>query len=146
MRHDNRTEFLNEIIDLATEQLEHLRKEINFYKASIYKDELWSKTTDRINGLKLIFDLFDNHDYQDIFENFSDEINYFSPVPGEDFLVSAAIRVASQCQTQLEIIKSKMLYKKFESNDFTRRVRSARRSLAKLCSEESSSKSFFSNL
>lgn len=146
MKNDNRIEFVHELIDLAAEQLDQLRKEIHFYRASIYKNEMSQKINERVAGLNLIFSLLSEEKSKEHFENYQDEIQFGRQSPSEDYFSSATLRLASCCQNDLELIKNKTLRKDFESQDFTRKVRSARKSLARLCSDDSSSKSFFSNL
>ncbi len=146
MKKGSQIELIYEILDLAAEQLEEFRKEINFYKASIYKAEIVISIDKRITGLSMIFGFFDDERAHHIFENFRDELDFSNPNSKEDISTSAWLRLASICQQELEIVKNKLHTRCFTSQDFTKRVRSARKSIINLCSDHSSSKTFFSNL
>lgn len=146
MKQGCQTELIYEILELAAEQLDELRKEISFYKASIYKAEIAESIETRTSGLNMIFGFFDADRAQDIFETFSDDLEYSNPNSNEDSSVGAWLRLASVCQRELEVVKNKLQTRRFASQDFTKRVRSARKSIVNLCKEHSSSKTFFSNL
>lgn len=146
MKQGSQSELIYEILELAAEQLDEFRKEINFYKASIYKSEIAITIEKRIAGLGMIFSFFDDERAHHIFENFRDELDFSNPNSHEDISSSAWLRLASVCQQELEIIRNKIHTRRFAPLDFTKRVRSARKSIINLCSEHSSSKTFFSNL
>lgn len=146
MKQTCQTELIYEILELASEQLDEFRKEISFYKASIYKSEIARSIEKRTDGLSMIFGFFDGDRARNIFENFQDELDFSHPISNEDVSVGAWLRLASVCQRELELVKNMLQTRRFSSGDFTKRVRSARKSIVNLCKDHSSSKTFFSNL
>ncbi len=142
----NQTDLAFEILELAAEQISQFRSEIQFYHASIYKQEINEVIMNRINGLKMIFGFFNHEEIDHAFEDYFDEISYQHAVTEVDPFTSANIRLAASCQQELQIIQIKIQTKRFVSQDFTRRVRTARKSLIGLCGEHSASKIFFANL
>ncbi len=142
----NQTDLAFEIIELASEQLEQFKSEIQFYRASIYKHEVGETIKNRVEGLKMIFGFFNHEQIDHAFEDYFDELDCQIMTVEVDAYTSANIRLASCCQKELQVIQNNIQTKRFVSKDFSRRVRTARKTLLGLCGEHSSSKIFFANL
>ena len=140
-------DIAQELVDLCLDIHSDVIQQLNYYRASVYKEET-SKTIDhKLHQLKMVVDLLGCEDASDYFLDFEASRgngNVLVP-PGECLL---SLRISSLFKSLEEAYSNltRIQHKHFQTQKFAQNLQRNRRKLAALCPQGSRKRSFFETL
>jgi hypothetical protein len=147
MSRTNQVDILVELMELSREVMADIMHQLNYYRASVYKNETAQVIKDRISNLRLIVSLVDGDILLEPFEDYDATVSNgnIKAVPGECVFSGRVTTLLNSLSEQLEKFSAPD-QKSLGNKSFATEVHKHRRQILSLCRHGSRQWSFFSSL
>lgn len=144
----DRIDIILELLELGRELHADIYQQLNYYRASVYKDETAKIIDQKIEQLKTITSLFPDANALDLFNDFEATKHSGNTIiaPGECLFTKRVTQLLSHLEEAGErLLESLSEHQNRERPDpgFAKRVKQQRRKLLQICRQGSRRWSFF---
>jgi hypothetical protein len=144
----SQSDVLVELVDLATDLITETRQQLNYYRASIYKDETTRQVRERVENLRTIAELLADEALLDAFADHDEMLARGASeyVPGECSFSKRSGRLMTDLQSQFETLMVRHQQAGFATIELQDRLREFRNDIVSMCRHGSRHWSFFQSL